>query len=120
MIMTDETVEDLRAKGWVELWRQPVSKLEAAGVPIKLAPKPPGEGDVVWTTSPMAPRWAVELVTDWPGGWGGLDPLLERVIKKAYGRADASMFTTAVLSAYALGGGSAVHVLLESPCDEDS
>jgi hypothetical protein len=113
MITSNETADELRARGWVSLWRQPLDKLERAGVPIKLAPCPPGEGESITTATPMAPAWAVELVTDWPRELG--DPLLARVVKTAYRRRDALLFSAACLSALVLDGERAVRVLLDTP-----
>lgn len=111
MITTNETEEELREKGWVPLWGVDTRQLESAGVPMKLAPSPPRFGDTIWTTVPMAPRWAVALVADWTLG----PEQLAHVVVEVY-RQDSSERQTelaeAALSAARLGGWRAVRALL--------
>ena len=110
MITTNETEEELREKGWVPLWGVDTGQLEAAGVPMKLAPAPPENGDTIWTTVPMAPRWAVALVVDWTLG----TELLSRTIREVYRQADERQdeLADAILSSMRLGGWRAVHEVL--------
>jgi hypothetical protein len=110
MITTNETEDELRGKGWVPLWGIDTRTLEAAGVPMKLAPSPPESGSGVWTTVAMAPRWAVVLVADWTLA----TEFLSRVVREVYRHPDEKQteLAEATLSAARLGGWNAVSALL--------
>jgi hypothetical protein len=110
MITTNETEEELREKGWVPLWGVDTRELEAAGVPMKLAPAPPENGSGVWTTVAMAPRWAVVLVADWAISSG----LLGKAVREVYRHPDEKQteLAEAILAAMRLGGFIAVTAIL--------
>lgn len=103
MTPTDETVESLEARGWIALWRLSIDALERSGVPVLMVATPPGPGEPNFTTTPMAPAWAIELVTDWPGETDG-DQLLRRVIRVAYLTDNEDDVAAAALASYRLSG----------------
>lgn len=110
MITTTETADELREAGWVALWGVDTAALEAAGVPMKLAPSPPRPGEPDWTTVPMAPRWAVALVADWPLASAQLGAVVAEVYRQDEEKQDE--LVDAVLSAARLSGWRAVRALL--------
>jgi len=107
---TTESADTLRAKGWVAVWGETVERMERAGVPIVYAPVQDPSGGPT-TTEPMAPRWAIELVVDWPNAH--TDPLLTQAIRETYLHDDPVTFSAALLSAQRLDGARGVRVMLD-------